>query len=139
NAFKFTPRFGTISIMVEDAAQHVAVSIQDSGVGISNEDISLIFKRYYQANGMKGKQNLGTGIGLTLTKELVELHKGKIMVSSEEGKGTTFQVFLPKGSSHLQEDEIVYLNNDLLPSKQMQYDQIFEPPVEKIERLPVKL
>lgn len=139
NAFKFTPRFGTISIAVEDTPHHVIVSVQDSGVGISNEDIALIFKRYYQANGTKEKQNLGTGIGLTLTKELVELHKGKIMVSSEEGKGTLFQILLLKGSSHLQEDEIVYLDNDLMPATQMLFDQFLEPAIdETTERLPVR-
>lgn len=137
NAFKFTPRFGTITLEVVDTPQQVVVSIQDSGIGISNEEISLIFNRYYQANGEKGRQNLGTGIGLTLTKELVELHKGKIIVNSEEGKGTLFQVLLQKGSSHLQEDEIVYLDNDLISTAEMQSDLIFEPLIDSApEKLP---
>lgn len=131
NAFKFTPRFGTVSIKVEDTPQNVIVSIQDSGIGISHEEISLIFKRYYQANGINEKQNLGTGIGLTLTKELVELHKGKVLVSSEEGKGTLFQVLLQKGSAHLDEEEIVYLDNDLIPPVQPTPDPFVDSIIEQ--------
>jgi DNA-binding response OmpR family regulator len=83
------------------------VSISDTGLGIPEEQKSRIFERFYQADGSHTREQEGTGIGLALTKELIELHKGIIEVESEEGKGTTFTVSIPLGKEHLNPEEII--------------------------------
>lgn len=94
NAFKFTNEHGRIDVAVKQLDKNVVVTISDSGVGISKEDLKRIFDRFYQSdNGliMKGS----TGIGLALTKTIVEKHHGEIEVFSEKDKGSTFVVTLP--------------------------------------------
>jgi signal transduction histidine kinase/DNA-binding response OmpR family regulator/sugar lactone lactonase YvrE len=107
NAFKFTPDGGKIDVTVEKMATEVELKISDSGMGIPNENIDRVFDRFYQVDGGHTREREGTGIGLALTKELVELHKGKIGVESETGKGTTFVVKIPLGKDHLKPEEIV--------------------------------
>ena len=85
--------------------KYVDVSISDTGIGIPKEKLSKIFDRFYQVDGSHTREQEGTGIGLALTKELVELHKGKIGVESEEGKGTRFTVSIPLGKDHLKSEE----------------------------------
>jgi len=106
NAFKFTPDGGRIGVDVYTEEKYVKISISDTGVGISKEKIPNIFDRFYQVDGSHTREQEGTGIGLALTKELVELHKGKIEVESEEGRGTTFTISIPMGQEHLKPDEI---------------------------------
>ncbi len=107
NAFKFTPQLGSILVNVSKVGNFVNISISDSGIGIPRMKIPKIFDRFYQVNGSQTREQEGTGIGLALTKELVELHKGKIEVESEEGRGTKFIVKLPLGSNHLKPEEII--------------------------------
>ncbi|MCE6988104.1 ATP-binding protein [Dyadobacter sp. CY323] len=99
NAFKFTPTGGTISV---DAALFNAhnesllhVQVRDTGIGISPKKLPLIFDRFFQADSSDSRPQEGTGIGLALTKELIELLNGSIQVESEEGAGTTVSVKLP--------------------------------------------
>ncbi len=68
------------------------ISITDTGIGIPNEQLNKIFDRFYQVDNRLSREYEGTGVGLSLTKELIELHKGKISVESEEGKGSIFRV-----------------------------------------------
>ncbi len=99
NALKFTPRGGKITIRVEvtpPGGDFVQIVVRDSGIGISQREIPHIFDRFYQAGNAGTTVHEGTGIGLALAKELVELHGGSITVTSEEGVGTTFVVRLPK-------------------------------------------
>jgi len=107
NAFKFTPEGGKIDFTVEKMINEVEIRIADNGIGIAKERIDKIFNRFYQVDGSHTRESEGTGIGLAVTKELVELHKGKIEVESEYGKGTTFKVFLPLGKDHLKPGEII--------------------------------
>jgi signal transduction histidine kinase len=106
NAFKFTPEGGRIEITINKTDNYAIISVSDTGVGIQKEKISKIFDRFYQVDGSHTREQEGTGIGLSLTKELVELHKGKIEVESEAGKGSTFRISLPLGKEHLKPEEI---------------------------------
>ena len=115
NAFKFTPPKGTISVIVgigddtnENKEQNYAkLIVQDTGIGIPEDYIEHIFDRFYQVDSSATRRYEGTGIGLALTKELVELHHGEIIVNSKKDIGTEFIVRLPLGKDHLTKDEIV--------------------------------
>lgn len=107
NAFKFTPEGGKIDFTVTKQTNTLELRISDSGKGIAKDHLDKIFDRFYQIDRSYTREQEGTGIGLALTKELVELHKGKIKVESEEGKGTTFIVRIPLGRDHLKPEEIV--------------------------------
>ena len=107
NAFKFTPEGGKIDFTVEKLIEYAEIRIADNGIGIAKERIDKIFDRFYQVDGSHTRESEGTGIGLALTKELVELHKGKIEVESEYGKGTTLKILLPLGKDHLKPEEII--------------------------------
>jgi signal transduction histidine kinase/ligand-binding sensor domain-containing protein/AraC-like DNA-binding protein len=107
NAFKFTPLGGRIEFSVEKSDNNIKMIISDTGIGISPERIAKIFDRFYQVDSSHTREQEGTGLGLALTKELIELHKGKIEVESSEGKGSTFTVTLPLGKDHLRSEEIV--------------------------------
>lgn len=107
NAFKFTPEGGNIEFTVEKMIKEAEIKISDNGIGIPRERIDKIFDRFYQVDGSHTREGEGTGIGLALTKELVELHKGKIKVESKEGEGTTLTVLLPLGKEHLKPEELV--------------------------------
>ncbi len=106
NAFKFTPEGGRIEIAVTRDEHCVVIRISDTGIGIPADKIPKIFNRFYQVDGSHTRAQEGTGIGLSLTKELIELHKGKIEVGSTEGKGTVFRVHIPLGKDHLKPEEI---------------------------------
>jgi len=98
NALKFTGRGGIVRITAEPLDGAVVVQVVDTGLGITQEDQSNLFQRYYQ--GETGKRYaIGTGLGLYLCKQIVTAHKGMIGVESEEGKGTTFSITLPLASS----------------------------------------
>ncbi|MEL7532430.1 MAG: ATP-binding protein, partial [Bacteroidota bacterium] len=95
NAMKFTPAEGSIKMSVQLQAQNLNISIADSGVGIKASQLAHIFDRFYQADSSESQAQPGTGIGLSLVKELVELHQGQIRVESELGQGTSFHIRLP--------------------------------------------
>ena len=106
NAFKFTPEGGKIEVTLVKDDKFINTSISDTGIGIPKEKITKIFNRFYQVDGSHTREQEGTGIGLALTKELVELHKGKIAVESEESKGSTFTISILLGKAHLKPEEI---------------------------------
>jgi signal transduction histidine kinase len=89
NAFKFTPAGGTITILLTETNAGVKVAVTDTGVGISPEDLTHIFERYKQIHP-RSPGSKGMGIGLAIVKKILELHQAAITVSSEPGKGTTF-------------------------------------------------
>lgn len=97
NAFKFTPDQGEIIICIDVLKQEnqmVVIKVQDTGVGISADEQEKVFDIFYQSPHSPSLQE-GSGIGLALTKELVQLHGGKIALESTFGKGSTFSIFLP--------------------------------------------
>ena len=95
NAIEHTPNEGQVTVSLETADAQVAIKIEDTGEGISEQSIPYIFDRYYQSPTNQFRMREGLGIGLALVKELVDLHQGEITVDSAVGKGTTFSVFLP--------------------------------------------
>jgi signal transduction histidine kinase/ligand-binding sensor domain-containing protein/CheY-like chemotaxis protein/AraC-like DNA-binding protein len=95
NAVKFTGGGGMIDVSVGDTGGFATISVRDTGVGIGPTDLPHIFERFYQADSANTRRYEGTGIGLALVKELVELHGGEIGVTSTPGQGTTFTVRLP--------------------------------------------
>ncbi|MBE0571459.1 MAG: response regulator [Ignavibacteriaceae bacterium] len=106
NALKFTPESGSVEVIAHRSKRSINIKITDTGIGIPADRIEKIFDRFYQVDGSHTREHEGTGIGLSLTKELVELHKGKIEVESEPGKGSTFTVNLLLGKDHLRSEEI---------------------------------
>ncbi|QOJ07925.1 MAG: hypothetical protein HRU72_08625 [Planctomycetia bacterium] len=95
NAIKFTPENGKVTIYAKLAEQYVQIEVSDTGIGIKSEDIDKLFKPFLQLDGSYSRRYEGTGLGLILTKHLVELQGGKIWVESEYGKGSTFTFTLP--------------------------------------------
>ena len=135
NAFKFTAEYGTIKITVEKkpadkryAEGSVLMTFADTGIGIPEDQIDLIFNRFYQVDGSHEDKRKGTGIGLSLTKELVELHGGEISVQSQQDEGTTFYVSIPLDGDHLAYAEIVddKLDEELNESTWESVDNIIE-------------
>jgi len=107
NAFKFTVEKGRITVEVTSHQSMVNIIVSDTGPGIPPEKLPHIFDRFYQADDSFTREQEGSGIGLALTKELVELHHGNITVESEVNKGTDFTVNLPLGREHLNKEEII--------------------------------
>lgn len=114
NAFKFTPTGGKVKITLTHSAHHAYISIKDSGKGIDKDKLETIFQRFYQSPTSSTDRNIGTGIGLDLTRSLVELHYGTIVARNNQGgedadfqHGSEFVVTLPLGNEHLKQEEIV--------------------------------
>ncbi len=95
NAIKYTPEAGKIEISVATKGNRVRISVSDSGVGIAPDDIPKIYKLFTRLDNSLTETVSGTGVGLYLTKHLVELHHGRIHVESEPDKGSTFTISLP--------------------------------------------
>jgi len=94
NAIKFTEN-GSIELHLQEKAEQLIIIVKDTGIGIAPNDLASIFDRFHQVDSSNTRRNEGTGIGLSLVKELVELMEGTVDVESKEGKGTTFTVTLP--------------------------------------------
>ena len=105
NAFKNTPEKGSISINISKRGEEAIIEVQDSGKGIKPEEAGKIFERFYQTSN-DPENTQGTGIGLALSKGIVELHKGRIEVSSNQTSGTTFTIALKLGNAHFTAEQI---------------------------------
>jgi len=88
NAYKYTNEHGNIKVRLEENEGIITVIIEDSGIGIPKEDLNYVFERFYRSDLSRNKGTGGTGIGLTITKSLVEANHGEIRIESEVGKGT---------------------------------------------------
>ena len=86
--------------------KHMIFSVRDTGIGVPAHEIHRIFEKFHRAHNQKGRSFEGTGMGLALTQELVNLHGGKMEVVSTFGQGSTFSVYIPVGNSHLPENQL---------------------------------
>ncbi|MDZ7703566.1 MAG: ATP-binding protein [Trueperaceae bacterium] len=98
NAIKFTDEGGTVTLRIRDDAEHVSVEVEDTGIGIAPEDQQRLFKPFVQLDASLARQYEGTGLGLLLTRRLVELHGGTVWVDSEPGQGSVFGMRLPRSA-----------------------------------------
>jgi PAS domain S-box-containing protein len=105
NAFKFTFS-GTITVKLEYVQNYVDLIVQDTGIGIPADEIPHLFKRFHQVKGARGRSFEGSGIGLSLVQEFVELHCGTVSVTSVLGGGSCFSVAIPTGANHLPKEAI---------------------------------
>jgi signal transduction histidine kinase/DNA-binding response OmpR family regulator/ABC-type xylose transport system substrate-binding protein len=138
NAFKFTNDNGFIHIYVSKEGDDAIIKVEDNGVGISKNSLEHAFEVFYQGDYENYK---GSGLGLALSKELIQLHKGTIAVTSEKWKGTTFEIHLPLGSAHLAKNEMV--EGEVDPAILYEHEKIYTsdlqaPPVAKIGAEEVK-
>ncbi len=133
NAFKYSSKYGTIVVSVTDNASSVLIEVEDNGKGIDKESLPRIFDRFYSLNNTS---SYSTGIGLHLTKDYVELHKGRISVDSRQGFYTVFRVELFKGKEHFGDNvtfeeasPMDYLSEEIIDDKKVnaivtkQYDE----------------
>jgi len=95
NAIKFTPQDGCIEIVLKELDNSICCTIADNGIGISKEDQSHIFERFYKVDKSRDRSLGGNGLGLSLVKKIVEIHKGQIDIKSDIGMGTKFVITLP--------------------------------------------
>ncbi len=133
NAFRYTPKGGIISIHIKKEEKDIVIEIEDSGVGIAEEYIDKIFDLFFEIpthKNLENNYNKGTGIGLSIVKNIVNLHKGAINVENKSKNGAIFTVKLPLGKEHLSENEILKdfkISDDLtLYTSQLNLDEIKE-------------
>jgi signal transduction histidine kinase/DNA-binding response OmpR family regulator len=149
NAFKHTSSGGLITVQINDSPpgmeDSIAISISDTGSGIAKDNLKHIFNRFYQADDSYKADSEGTGIGLALSKELVELHHGRICVESELNMGTTFTLFLPTGKDHFNSEHFISSNEHeedykkALVSVEENNDDLVVEPEENMETIPEEL
>ena len=113
NALKFTKEGGSVMVSMDQPGP-VEIKVRDTGVGIPSGQLANIFDRFYQVERSRdGIRQGGTGIGLSLSKTIVEKHRGQITVESEEGVGTTFRIILHKGNMQFTEEELLPAENSM--------------------------
>jgi signal transduction histidine kinase/DNA-binding response OmpR family regulator/ligand-binding sensor domain-containing protein len=116
NALKYSNEGGSILLSAEaltvDGKKHLKLEVSDEGVGISADDKDKIFDRFFKVSQPDGKNREGTGIGLSIVKELTEIHRGKIQVQSDLGTGTTFSILLPSGKESYSDNELAVMEKE---------------------------
>lgn len=135
NAFKFTPAGKNIRVVIDSKPGFVTLAVQDEGIGIAPEKRSVLFERFSSNNELNNSNTTGTGIGLNLTKELVDLHHGHIEVDSEVGKGTTVTILLHTGKEHFDQD-VEFIEGEELPIVDHQTESSFENKLEQLAQEP---
>jgi len=96
NALRYTPPGGTITLHTDQDADHVTLSVTDTGPGIPARDLPYIFDRFYRGDAARDRASGGSGLGLAIARALAEAHGGEIHVQSHVGQGTTFTLVLPR-------------------------------------------
>ena len=99
NAIKYNKPRGSVTVSVREEGGYVVAEVKDTGIGIPKKHLPFLFDQFYRVSPSEGKKEKGTGLGLTIAKKIIDAHKGMIEVTSEEGKGSVFSVFLPKAAT----------------------------------------
>jgi PAS domain S-box-containing protein len=129
NAIKFTSVKGHILVKINDCIDNISISIRDDGVGIPKDKQELVFERFKQVENTLSRSNEGSGIGLSLVKSLVEMHRGSIAVESKYGEGTEFIISLPVRTIEEENtiDESKFsINNTLIERISIEFSDIYE-------------
>ncbi|MFC2773486.1 MAG: ATP-binding protein, partial [Segatella oris] len=126
NALKHTPQGGNVNVTTECDGQQVILRVTDTGKGIAETDLAHVFDCFYQARDFESLTEMGTGIGLNLTQNIVQQHHGTISVDSVINEGTTFVVTLPLGKDHFKEDEIKVKKEDKKTEETVE-DKVIQP------------
>jgi len=95
NAINYSPDGGDVKVACLPRGNYLEVRVQDQGIGIPEEEVPKIFDKFYRVKHPKARQVIGTGLGLSLVKSIVEAHRGAVEVESQPGVGTTFRVLFP--------------------------------------------
>jgi len=101
NAIRYNKPKGQVIINIRENKDFIVTGVQDTGIGISKDHLTFIFDQFYRVKRTEDQKIKGTGLGLSIAKKIVEAHGGSIQVSSEEGKGSTFTVLLPKAEKDI--------------------------------------
>lgn len=126
NAIKYTDEGGSVNVLVVKKDTNIEITVSDNGMGISQEQLENIFKRFYRSD--KHSLMEGTGIGLDLTNNLVKVLGGNIEVSSTEGEGSEFKVILPASKEMFKEYSVIEVKNDIVAD-----DEVEDSDIEEIE------
>ncbi len=131
NAFKYTPKGGEIKVILNaDGEKRYNITVQDNGKGLTTEEMEHVFDRFYQQHNIENQIVQGSGVGLNLTRSLVQMHHGDITVANNEDKsGCHFSVVLPLGNSHLKKEEI--MEDEIQETEEIQQKQV---PVETYQK-----
>ncbi|MCJ8279979.1 MAG: ATP-binding protein, partial [Rivularia sp. ALOHA_DT_140] len=95
NAIKFTPQGGNVTLRIWVEDENAIFQVEDTGIGIPQEQLSLLFEKFHQLDTPLSRRYEGTGLGLALTKQLIQMHRGRIDVESTVGQGSIFTVWIP--------------------------------------------
>jgi signal transduction histidine kinase len=96
NAIKYSEPGARVDVSLEEGESHLVARVRDTGLGIPEEEMPQLFERFYRVNKDRSRATGGSGLGLSITREIVELHGGEVSVESEVGVGSTFEVRIPK-------------------------------------------
>jgi signal transduction histidine kinase/AraC-like DNA-binding protein len=136
NAFKFTPNQGQISLSISKENNHAIIVVGDSGAGIPSDKLTNIFERFYQVDDSATRAAGGTGVGLALSKELAEVHHGKLFAASAEGKGCEFKLSIPL-SREFYKNEITTAPTSVTSVQSSGYSVVERYPEELNDQLPL--
>ena len=95
NAINYSPDGGTVTVSAVSHGEYLEIRVSDTGIGIARDEIPKIFDKFYRVKHPETRKVIGTGLGLSLVKGIIEAHRGSVEVESEPGVGTTFRVLLP--------------------------------------------
>lgn len=105
NALRYTPEGGWVVVSVGQEGRDVVISVSDTGIGIAKEDLARVFSRFWRSDASRERESGGLGVGLAVTKEIVDRHHGFIGVESELGKGTKFAIHIPRDQGRQQQQQ----------------------------------